>query len=215
MKTPTYSFGPIKIALITAIMVSLIALITGTIYGLSPNKPIVKEYAIEYPAPLSSLTAGCGNFFLFNEDNLDKIISGDANIVLPVAGATDSPAMDMKKRFYSFTDKDLPNLDTVTSTMYQKNATIIWYSQDANAEDIEIAKTYAEENIELNIIILPWTGKNGDKAIELPLGRLFGITSWGTSQSCVTPNNLTYDSYFNFLQEQSSDKTKKPATINP
>lgn len=213
MKSPTYSFTPTKVALVTAIFMSILLLVTGTLYGLNPNKPIVKEFATEYPANLSSLTAGCGNYFLFNEKTIDLVGAGKTNTILPVAGKKDSPTVDLTKKFYTTEDKTLPSRDEITSTMYQENATIIWYDTKANAEDIETAKTYAEEHPKLNIIVMPWTETVDGQITELPLNRNIGITSWGMSQSCATPNALTYDNYFTFLETNSWHNNEKSAKL--
>jgi hypothetical protein len=212
-----------KIGLVGGAIGSIVLLLVVTIFGLNPNAPFSSVYgSVEYPAKLTSLVNGCGNYFLYDpqpvkhysvipdglRDNLTVPIPV-APMIVPVYGYVSTDGLrgqDIK--FYGMGEPSKPfPMEQLMRTMFDYNTLIIWYSDKIPPTDLTDIKRYVDSH--KNVIALQWVYKDG----SLPLSRTVAFSKWGLSQSCGLWNSSVVKDFQDFSNLHPVNRPANPPQV--
>lgn len=219
----TFSYTGTKLTLISGAVVAVLIMVLATVLGINPNQPQPTRYGgTQYPAPLTSLAAGCGDFFLYPplESQYGVILDDDKNDVLtipshpmtvPVYGYMSETSMaDSDIRLYEPDELRQPiSLQTILRTMYDKDTTVVWYAEDISQGDFAVLRAYVRDKT--NILVVPW--EYGDNS--LPLDRKVAFSQWGISQSCEFWTDETFETFLEFAEDNRLERNPNPRVVRP
>lgn len=216
-----FSYLGTKIGLVAGAVTVIGGLVLGTIFGLTPNAPSKSAYdSVEYPAGLTSLVNGCGNFFTYKPEPGEQYAELTPEVlakmddpkdislqpmVVPVYGYMSPeglPGQDI--RFYDMDELDEPlPMETILRSMYDYDTMVIWYTEEIAATDLEDIRTYVQKNE--NVMALKWDYK--DK--KLPLGRSVAFSKWGISQSCDVFTEGVVNNFTEFARDHYVERSEE------
>lgn len=219
----SFSYTGTKIGLVLGSFAVIITMTVAAIVGINPNQTQPASFGgTQVPAPLTSLAAGCGDYFLYpptseqygtilDEDKENILTIPSHPMIVPVYGYMSEKSIpDNEIKLYELAELAEPfSLQSILRTMYEKETTVVWYSLDINQGDFAILRTYARNND--NILVLPW--QYGDAT--LPLNRSVAFSQWGVSQSCQFWTDETFESFLDFAGKNQADRTSAPKVVKP
>ena len=208
-KSISFSYFGTKLTIIASIATTLTLMVVVTVFGITPNESTKGQYgATQYPSSLASLASGCGDYFLFNPgegqyatipaEKRDQIETLPVHqMTVPVYGYLNStPLFDEEIRFYGTDElaEPLP-IDKILKTMYDKDTTVVWYTDDIAPDDYSSLQEYVTAHD--NILAVKWQYFNS----KLPLERKIAFSTWGISQTCEFWGTNTFERFDRFVQE--------------
>jgi hypothetical protein len=214
-KSISFSYFGTKLIIVISVITTLLLMMLITVFGITPNEPTRGQYgATQYPASLTSLASGCGDYYLFEPsegqyanipaEKRDQITTVPVHqMSVPVYGyMNNSPLFDEEIRFYGMDELDEPILmDKILRTMYEKDTTVIWYTADIAPDDYSLLQDYVVAHD--NVLAVKWEYLNG----VLPADRKVAFSTWGISQTCEFWTDSTFERFESFIQERPVAKT--------
>lgn len=212
-------YGFYKTTLVSALVAACGVLLTTAITAPPRSTPQAGENnSIVLPASSKGVLSQCGDYFTFNPEktdfgavpeNYDKDYSFPPMIV-PAYGFMLNRELKVDEASQVKQGENPYTIPEINRALWDGHS-FIWVDQKTAPETFTYIHDYADKWNKIHekkVIVLTWK-----EARPLPLGRSFGFSSWGITQSCMSFSESTFDEFLEKAQEHNvgRDTTTLPA----